>query len=55
MTYTVEALRDSGGMACKVTATAKSGKYRIETEYVTDPARNTVLMRVKLRRRRSPA
>ena len=26
-------------MACKVTATAKSGKYRIETEYVTDPGR----------------
>ncbi len=26
-------------MACRVTATAKSGKYRIETEYVTDPGR----------------
>ena len=24
-------------MACQVTATAKSGKYSIETEYVTDP------------------
>ncbi len=49
MTYTVEALRDAGGMACTVTATAKSGKYRIETEYVTDPGRNTVLMHVKFR------
>jgi glucoamylase len=48
MTYAVDALPDSGGMACRVTATAKSGKYRIETQYVTDPARNTVLMRVKL-------
>ena len=48
MTYTVEAIHETGGMACRVTATAKSGKYRIETEYVTDPDRNTVLMRVKL-------
>ena len=37
MTYTVEALDDTGGMACQVTATAKSGKYTIETDYVTDP------------------
>ena len=49
MTYTVEAQRDSGGMACTVVATAKSGKYRIETDYVTDPGRNTVLMNVKFR------
>ena len=47
MTYTAESKPDSAGMACTVTATAKSGKYRIETEYVTDPARNTVLMAVK--------
>jgi glucan 1,4-alpha-glucosidase len=47
MSYTVAANPDSAGMACTVTATAKSGKYRIETEYVTDPARNTVLMAVK--------
>ena len=33
-------------MACQVTATAKSGKYTIETDYLTDPDRNTVLMRV---------
>jgi len=46
MTYAVEAVPETGGMACKVTATAKSGKYRIETEYVTDSGRNTVLMRV---------
>src|SRR6185437_14270179 len=47
-TYTVDALPDSGGMGCQVTATAKSGKYTIQTQYVTDPDRNTVLMRVKL-------
>ncbi|HEX7310357.1 MAG TPA: hypothetical protein VF232_04185, partial [Gaiellaceae bacterium] len=46
MTYTAEAVRDSGGMACNVTATAKSGKYTIETDYITDPSRSTVLMRV---------
>ena len=46
MTYTAEAVHDAGGMACQVTATAKSGKYEIETEYITDPSRNTVLMRV---------
>jgi hypothetical protein len=37
-------------MACNVTATAKSGKYEIETEYITDPSRNTVLMHVRSRR-----
>jgi glucan 1,4-alpha-glucosidase len=47
-TYTATALPDSGGMACQVTATAKSGKYTIQTQYVTDPSRNTVLMHVTL-------
>ncbi len=46
MTYAVQPVPGTGGMACKVTATAKSGKYRIATEYITDPRRNTVLMRV---------
>ena len=54
MTYTVEAVHDAGGMACKVTATAKSGKYRIETEYITDPARNAVLMRGRVQAARQP-
>jgi glucoamylase len=44
-TYTVRAL-DLGGMECRVTATAKSGAYRIQTDYLTDPARDTILMRV---------
>ena len=45
MTYTVRSL-DRSGMECRVTATANSGKYRIQTDYLTDPLRNTVLMRV---------
>src|SRR5215218_6886157 len=53
MTYAVQALKDSGGMACRVTATAKSGKYTIATDYVTDPARNTVLMRVEFKPKNS--
>ncbi len=43
MTYTVSSL-DGSGMACEVTATAKSGRYQIVTDYFTDPARNTLLM-----------
>jgi glucoamylase len=44
MTYSVSS-PDPSGMECRVTATAKSGAYRIVTDYLTDPARNTVLMR----------
>ena len=46
MTYTVSAL-DRSGMACRVTTTAKSGRYRIVTDYITDPARSTLLMHVR--------
>src|SRR5262249_2955307 len=49
MTYAVDSVPGSGGMACSVTATSKNGKYTIETQYVTDPSRNTVLMRIKLK------
>ncbi len=38
MTYAVRAVNNAGGMICEVTATAKSGRYRIETEYITDPS-----------------
>ena len=41
-TYTVSA--DSTGMICTVTSTAKSGKYRLTTTYLTDPARASVVM-----------
>src|SRR5262245_13502541 len=54
MTYTVEALPDTGGMACKVVATARSGRYSIETRYVTDPDRNVVLMQVDFRPKPKP-
>ena len=47
MTYTVRAL-DDRVPGCRVTATAKSGRYRIVTDYLTDPARNTVGTRARL-------
>src|SRR6266567_8780118 len=47
MTYSVRAV-DPGGMECQVTATAKSGAYRIVTDYFTDPGRNTLLMQVRV-------
>ena len=46
MTYTVKA-PDARSLECRVTSTAKSGRYRITTDYVADPARNTVLMRIQ--------
>ena len=45
-TYTVELL-DAQALDCRVTVTAKSGKYRIITDYLTDPANNTVVMHAK--------
>jgi glucoamylase len=47
MTYTVRAF-DARVPGCRVTATAKSGRYRIVTDYLTDPARNTVVTRARL-------
>ena len=47
MSYTVQAL-DAGGMECQVTATARSGAYSIVTDYLTDPRRNTLVMRVRM-------
>jgi glucan 1,4-alpha-glucosidase len=46
MTSTVEAVTDSGGMACRVTTRDENGLYQIETTYITDPARDTLLMKV---------
>ena len=48
MTYTVEPL-DDRALGCRVTATAKSGRYRIVTDYVTDPERATVVDGLALR------
>src|ERR1700742_5320959 len=38
MTYTVQAL-DPRSLSCRVTATAKNGRYRIVTDFLTDPDR----------------
>src|SRR5262249_44074279 len=46
MTYTVRA--DATGMACTVTATDAAHGYRITTTYITDSARDTVLMHTRL-------
>ncbi len=46
MTYTVTA--DPTGMACTVTATDAKHGYRLVTTYLTDPARDTVLMHTTL-------
>src|SRR3989440_8958387 len=46
-TYTVHALsKNSNPFDCEVTTTAKSGKYRIVTDYLTDSDRNTLVMNV---------
>jgi glucoamylase len=46
MTYTVAA--DPTGMACTVTATDAQHGYQLTTTYITDPARDTVLMHTAL-------
>lgn len=53
MTYTVRT--SAGGMACEVTSTPRSGKYRLVTEYLADPARTGVLIRTRLERCATPA
>src|SRR5262245_46457837 len=47
MVSTATAL-DAGGMVCRVTSKAKSGAYQLVTDYITDPARNSVLMSTTL-------
>src|SRR5438128_6208468 len=54
MTYTVASL-DGSGMECRVTANAKSGRYRVVTDYLTDPDRNALVMRVHLEQPRGGA
>jgi glucoamylase len=43
MTYTVRAL-DGTGMACQVTAASTEHGYRLVTDFITDPARDSVVM-----------
>jgi len=47
MTYTVSA--DPTGMACTVTSTDAKHGFRLITTYITDPARDTVLMQTALK------
>jgi glucoamylase len=47
MTYTVTA--DPTGMACTVTSTDAKHGFRLITTYITDPARDTVLMQTALK------
>jgi glucoamylase len=44
--YSVRPL-DPTGMSCRVTTTARSGRYRIVTDYLTDPARDALVLRVR--------
>jgi glucoamylase len=53
MTYTVRAL-DNRALTCRVTSTAKSGRYRIVTDYMTDPDRPTVVLRSRFEALRGP-
>ena len=43
MTYTAQAL-DKRALTCRVVAKAKSGKYRITTDFLTDPNRPSVIL-----------
>jgi len=45
-TYSVRALSNRA-LDCRVTSTAKSGKYRLTTDYITDPFHNTVVMHTR--------
>ncbi|HEU5158752.1 MAG TPA: glucodextranase DOMON-like domain-containing protein [Streptosporangiaceae bacterium] len=45
-TYTVDT--DGTGMACTVTTSSKAGRYRLVTTYITDPARDAVVVRTRL-------
>ena len=46
MTYSVSS--DPTGMVCTVTSTAKSGKYSLVNTYLTDPARDSVVVSTRL-------
>jgi glucoamylase len=47
-TYTVRLLsNNSQALDCEVTTTAKSGKYSIITDYLTDTKQNTLVMKVQ--------
>jgi glucoamylase len=45
-TYSVQLL-DGAALDCRVITTARSGRYRIVTDYLTDPERNSVVMHLR--------
>jgi glucoamylase len=45
-TYSVHAL-DQTGMSCEVVATARSGRYRLISDYIADPARDSVVIHTR--------
>jgi glucan 1,4-alpha-glucosidase len=47
MTYTVSS-PDPSGMVCRVTSTDAAHGFRLVTDYLTDPARDSVVMRTRL-------
>ncbi|WP_211357057.1 glucodextranase DOMON-like domain-containing protein [Nocardioides rubriscoriae] len=47
MTYRVRST-DRSGMSCQVVSTARSGAYRLVTDYVTDPRRDAVVVSTRL-------
>jgi glucoamylase len=46
MTFTARAL-DGTGMACQVISTAKSGRYELVSDYITDPLRDSVIVHTR--------
>ena len=54
MTYVARPL-DGTGMSCEIVATARSGRYRIVTDYVTDPVRDSVVMHARYEPLTAPA
>ena len=47
MTYSVSS-PDPGGMVCQVTSTDTRHGFQLVTDYITDPARDSVVMRTRL-------
>jgi glucodextranase-like protein len=47
MTYTVSS-PDPSGMVCEVTSTDAAHGFKLVTDYLTDPSRDSVVMRIRL-------
>src|SRR5207249_11880424 len=47
-TYSATVLDEQGrALDCRVTTTARNGKYKLVTEYLTDPDQNTLVIRAR--------